>query len=1022
MKKIKYKKCLKVEKENGNTLNLSNVIGCSITYLHGSNNHYAYIAGATVVVYDLKRNRNRYFISKLSKAICCTAISPNEKLLAASHSGRPSHIIVWSMNDQKITSEMFNENIFGINRLIFDSSSKYLISLSNVNNRSVRLWDIKRREILSSCNILWNVNDIDINSNNQYFIAVGIGQVRYWKLNFNNKNLICSGSSINMHHYRMKNFIGIACGKGLQNENSYVISSCGKVFKIDKTFQLACVIQLRSKHAFSIQTNDDYVVVGGDEGEIYLLNIIDLDYIRSIFKPSTMTLPVHMDSMSGGNSLSKIFSSNQSMMFDGRMNESILRMKINSQMMTLNKLINKDRKRSMFTVKASVVGLVIHEEMSTLTCIYNDNSIYSWNISSQTPFCVGERLFHSNGIWGMESIDNNNRSLIVECLNDQCQHLISCSDDLTIRLWHQDGINHKMNNFKENNYNHLSPYTQTTTTTTTNNSIMSLSLDSYQSNRLIINPPSEPSENHHHQKQQQQSNRDSPIKLLTSICIDTTQLMTQQISSSQQINGIRCLKFSSRLRHLAVGYLNGMIGIFCIDTFEQKFLLEDVHEQEVLSIDYSDVIHQNTLLFVSSSRDRQIHISNAMKQYQLIQSITDYSSPTNILQFFSLNQLIDISLLSNNNNNNNNNNVNNIENLFRNRTRSSSREMSTKILSTTESSSSIPKSCNNFVHQSNFLICCGWGKSLNIRQMKIDENENISFEVYRNIIEKYSMNTFCTDQITNHIYIGSQDGFLRIYDIVSGRQIKSFRITSTDGDVMQRIVVNHMATIIAVATSNKIIKLFDLNSSKFISQIHGHSQRITSLKFVHERNKLISSSLDGTIFCWNLPTNFQNNSKNFSTNSLAKSISISNGLSNKSLTDSIYESMSEINETIVGGENIPDIITTTNLHQNQIERQKKPLFTSTKKSFNQTSSLLPMKSSTLSDNETHRQKGSREWAISPKHNYWNELHSPSKKQDVDVIQLATQLRDHLSVKKIDDKEIKYHLNIILQEIKTQLNI
>lgn len=96
-------------------------------------------------------------------------------------------------------------------------------------------------------------------------------------------------------------------------------------------------------------------------------------------------------------------------------------------------------------------------------------------------------------------------------------------------------------------------------------------------------------------------------------------------------NGVRCIKISPELEHLASGDRSGNIRIYNLNNLKLITAIE-AHESEVLCLEYSNEKIDRKLL-ASASRDRLIHVFDVAQDYKLLQTLDDHSSSITSIKF-----------------------------------------------------------------------------------------------------------------------------------------------------------------------------------------------------------------------------------------------------------------------------------------------------------------------------------------------------------------------------------------------------
>ncbi|XP_068151902.1 uncharacterized protein Wdr62 isoform X2 [Drosophila tropicalis] len=228
------------------------------------------------------------------------------------------------------------------------------------------------------------------------------------------------------------------------------------------------------------------------------------------------------------------------------------------------------------------IAMVFDEQRSKVSCVYNDHSLYIWDLRDISR--VGKShsfLYHSTCIWGVETVPYNLERELSHTLPEDC--FVTCSSDDTIRVWGLDGC--------------------------ANNEIYRKNIYSKDLLKIIYSD------------EELQFIKDQGSSLF-----DKT-----GNSTYDGRNGVRCIKISPELQHLASGDRCGNIRVYSLVNLKLLTTIE-AHESEVLCLEYSnDKIERN--LLASASRDRLIHVFDVAQDYLLLQTLDDHSSSITSIKF-----------------------------------------------------------------------------------------------------------------------------------------------------------------------------------------------------------------------------------------------------------------------------------------------------------------------------------------------------------------------------------------------------
>ncbi|XP_017130177.1 uncharacterized protein LOC108147921 isoform X2 [Drosophila elegans] len=228
------------------------------------------------------------------------------------------------------------------------------------------------------------------------------------------------------------------------------------------------------------------------------------------------------------------------------------------------------------------IAMVFDEQRCKVSCVYNDHSLYIWDLRDISR--VGKShsfLYHSTCIWGVETVPYNVEREPSQTLPEEC--FVTCSSDDTIRVWGLDGC--------------------------TNNDIYRRNIYSKELLKIVYS--------------------DEELQFIKD---QGSSLFDKAGNSSYDgRNGVRCIKISPELQHLASGDRCGNIRVYSLVNLRLLTTIE-AHESEVLCLEYSNEKIERKLL-ASASRDRLIHVFDVAQNYLLLQTLDDHSSSITSIKF-----------------------------------------------------------------------------------------------------------------------------------------------------------------------------------------------------------------------------------------------------------------------------------------------------------------------------------------------------------------------------------------------------
>lgn len=134
----------------GSRITLEKIIGLttdsnSKLSVHPQTKYVAYCSANVVVCYNPRKNKQYQFLqnSSSNKTFSCLQFSRNGKLLAAGEKGSKPSIVIWDVLTGKKTIELKKDNhSYGITSLAFSNDAKYIVSVGDENDGTIKLWDL----------------------------------------------------------------------------------------------------------------------------------------------------------------------------------------------------------------------------------------------------------------------------------------------------------------------------------------------------------------------------------------------------------------------------------------------------------------------------------------------------------------------------------------------------------------------------------------------------------------------------------------------------------------------------------------------------------------------------------------------------------------------------------------------------------------------------------------------------------------------------------------------------------------
>ncbi|XP_060721000.1 mitogen-activated protein kinase-binding protein 1-like [Tachysurus vachellii] len=258
--------------------------------------------------------------------------------------------------------------------------------------------------------------------------------------------------------------------------------------------------------------------------------------------------------------------------------------------------------------------------------------------------------------------------------------------------------------------------------------------------------------------------------------------------SAEGQTGIRTICVSPDGKHLASGDRNGTLRIHELNTMEEILKVE-VHDSEILCLQYSKP-ETGMKLLATAGRDRMIHVLDVEEDYSLLQTLDEHSSFITAVRF-----------------------------------------------ATSEGKVR--------------MVSCGADKSLYFRTAH-RTFKGVKFKRTHHVVRKSTLHDMDVDPSCKYAAVGCQDRNVRVFNISSGKQKKSFKGSQAEDGSLLRVQIDPSGLYVATSCSDKNLSLFDFRTGECLASIYSHSEGVTGIKFTRDCRHLISASGDSCIFIWRL--------------------------------------------------------------------------------------------------------------------------------------------------------------------------
>ncbi|AWO99523.1 putative WD repeat-containing protein 62-like [Scophthalmus maximus] len=466
------------------------------------------------------------------KPFSAVSFSHDGKHLVTGESGHMPCVRVWEVGGGQVAEVQSHK--YGVSCVAFSTNSCYIVSVGYQHDMTVSVWDWRKGSVIASNKVSSRVSSVSFSQDNSYFVTAGNRHVKFWYLDASRERRVNStvpliGRSGLLGDHKNSVFSGVACGHGLMASSTYCITSSGLLCLFNSSRQLEAWVNLKTSSASCLTISKDFIFCGCADGVVRVFSPSNLQYVTTLQRPHRL-----------GVDLTEAVQHGPAAQFP------------------------------------DTLALTFDTTAKQLTCIYNDHSVYVWDVKDVRN--VGKlysALYHSSCVWSVE---------VYPQLSDESQaclppsSFLTCSSDNTIRLWQADAPN------APNTYSNL-----------------------YSNDLLKILYVGENTQ--HLQGEGERG----------------------EAAGADGKSGIRVLSISPDGRHLAAGDRCGNLRIFALEFLDELVKIE-AHDSEVLCLEFSPT-STGVKLLASASRDRLIHVFNLDKNYSLEQTLNDHSASITAVKF-----------------------------------------------------------------------------------------------------------------------------------------------------------------------------------------------------------------------------------------------------------------------------------------------------------------------------------------------------------------------------------------------------
>lgn len=212
--------------------------------IHPDGVHLIYPLGTNVTTYNWSTKVQRFFVG-LTNIISAVTISNTGKYVAAgqvNYMGFRSPIIIWGFQTGEVVTN-YESHMVRVESVAFSCCEQYLISLGGLDDGTIIVYEIEKKEVLCSSSSVKSTAGIStvlkaMNWRNRCFVVAGDNMLRLWTLNREQRNL--QGLDTSFAKIKRK----ILCTEiDRLDEYAYCGTSTGDVLKIKLNFPEDLTVQ-----------------------------------------------------------------------------------------------------------------------------------------------------------------------------------------------------------------------------------------------------------------------------------------------------------------------------------------------------------------------------------------------------------------------------------------------------------------------------------------------------------------------------------------------------------------------------------------------------------------------------------------------------------------------------------------------------------------------------------------------------------------------------------------------------------
>nr|XP_033817632.1 cilia- and flagella-associated protein 52 [Geotrypetes seraphini]XP_033817633.1 cilia- and flagella-associated protein 52 [Geotrypetes seraphini]XP_033817634.1 cilia- and flagella-associated protein 52 [Geotrypetes seraphini]XP_033817635.1 cilia- and flagella-associated protein 52 [Geotrypetes seraphini] len=162
---------------------------------HPDRDHLIYPLGCTVIIQNINTHK-QYFLQGHTNNVSCVALSISGKYVASgqvTYMGFKADIILWDYAEKKLLATLSIHKV-KVEALTFSPNDLYLLSLGGIDDGSVILWNVAKREAIcgspASPVSVGNAMTVAFSrKTDEVFMTAGQGTLRIWQIDIANRKI-----------------------------------------------------------------------------------------------------------------------------------------------------------------------------------------------------------------------------------------------------------------------------------------------------------------------------------------------------------------------------------------------------------------------------------------------------------------------------------------------------------------------------------------------------------------------------------------------------------------------------------------------------------------------------------------------------------------------------------------------------------------------------------------------------------------------------------------------------------------